>query len=90
VADSYLFFRRCNLKKVIRTICILPRRTSTGNLDVTFKISYIYDFAKTMQAAVIQKHENLNIRNTGQNEEQHRNYKMLKVGGGQAYDLSSV
>jgi hypothetical protein len=31
-----------------------------------------------------------NVRNIGQGEAQHIKYKRLKLGGGQAYDLSSV
>jgi hypothetical protein len=30
------------------------------------------------------------VRNIGQGEAQHRKYKRLKLGGGQAYDHSSV
>jgi hypothetical protein len=36
-----------------------------------------------------QNHVNPNIRNIRQGEAQHRNYKRLKLGGGQAYDRSS-
>jgi hypothetical protein len=42
------------------------------------------------QAEVIQNHHNPNVRNTGQGVAQHRKYKRLKFGGGQAYDRSSV
>jgi hypothetical protein len=42
------------------------------------------------QAKVIQNHENVNVRNIGQGEAWHRKYKRLKLGGGQAYDRSSV
>jgi hypothetical protein len=31
------------------------------------------------QAAVIQNHDNENVRNIGQGEARHRNYKMLKL-----------
>jgi hypothetical protein len=41
------------------------------------------------QEEVIQNHENANVRNTGQGEARHKKYKMLKPGGGQAYDRSS-
>jgi hypothetical protein len=41
------------------------------------------------QAEVIQNHENANVRNVGQGKTQHRKYKGLKLGGGQAYNLSS-
>jgi hypothetical protein len=42
------------------------------------------------QAEDIQNHYNPNVRNIGQGEAQHRKYKWLKLGGGHAYDLSSV
>jgi hypothetical protein len=41
------------------------------------------------QAEVIQNYENANVRNVRQGEPLHRTYKRLKLGGGQAYDLSS-
>jgi hypothetical protein len=34
--------------------------------------------------------ENPNVRAIGQGEPRHRKYKRLKLGGGQAYDRSSV
>jgi hypothetical protein len=59
---------------------------------MAFKRPYIYDYITTLcrqQAEVIQNHENANVRNIGQGEPQHRKYKRLKLGGGQAYDHSS-
>jgi hypothetical protein len=41
------------------------------------------------QAEVIQNHENATVHNIGQGEPRHWKYKRLKLGGGQAYDLSS-
>jgi hypothetical protein len=38
----------------------------------------------TQQAEVIQNHENERVRSTGQGEARHRQYKRLKLGGGQA------
>jgi hypothetical protein len=40
-------------------------------------------------AEVIQKHVNEHVRRIGQGEARHREYKRLKLGGGQAYDTSS-
>jgi hypothetical protein len=40
-------------------------------------------------AQVIQNHENSHIQKSGQDEVSHRKYKGLKLGGGQAYNLSS-
>jgi hypothetical protein len=41
------------------------------------------------QADIIQNHENCHVRSIGQGEAKHRKYKRLKLGSGQAYDLSS-
>jgi hypothetical protein len=39
---------------------------------------------------IIKNHDNVNVQNTGKSEAQHRKYKILKLGGGQAYDRSGV
>jgi hypothetical protein len=60
---------------------------------VAFEIPLIYDCITKLcrqQAEVIQNHENENVRNIGQGEANHRKYKRFKLGGGQAYDHSSV
>jgi hypothetical protein len=57
------------------------------------EVLYVYDFITKLcrqQAEVILNHDNENVRNIGQGEAQHRKYKRLKLGGGQAYDRSSV
>jgi hypothetical protein len=59
---------------------------------VAFKIPYVYDFITKLcrqQAEFIQNHHNPNVRVIGQGKAQHRKYKSLKLGGGQAYDRSS-
>jgi hypothetical protein len=78
--------------KVLRTIGHFPRRTPVRELHVAFDIPYVYDFITKLcrqQAEVIQNHVNPNVRNIGQGEDQHRKYKSLKLGGGQAYDRAS-
>jgi hypothetical protein len=53
---------------------------------------YVYDFITKLcrqLAEVIQIYVNPNVRNIGQGEAQHRKYKRLKLGGGEAYDRSS-
>jgi hypothetical protein len=58
-----------------------------------FNIPYVYDYITKLcrqQAEVILNHDNENVRNIGQGEARHRKYKRLKLGGGQAYDRSSV
>jgi hypothetical protein len=61
------------------------------NLHIAFELPYLYDYVSKycrQQAEVIQTCENANIRNIGQGEPQHKKYKRLKLGGGQAYDRS--
>jgi hypothetical protein len=41
------------------------------------------------QAEVTQNHENEHVRSIGQGKARHRTYKSIKLGNGQAYDLSS-
>jgi hypothetical protein len=41
-------------------------------------------------AEVILNHENPNVHAIGQGEPRYRKYQRLKLGGGQAYDRSSV
>jgi hypothetical protein len=41
------------------------------------------------QAEVILNHVNPNIRSTEQGEAMHMKYRRLKLGGGQAYELSA-
>jgi hypothetical protein len=56
-------------------------------------IPYIYDYMTKIcrqQAQVIQNHENQNVRNIGQGESRHREYKRLKHDGGQVYDRLSI
>jgi hypothetical protein len=57
-----------------------------------FNLPYVYDYITKLcrkQAEVIQNHENEHVRGIEQGEARHRNYKKLKLGGGQAYDRSS-
>jgi len=60
---------------------------------MAFRIPYLYDIVTKLcreQATVIRNHENVNIRNIGHGKAQHRKYKRLKLGGGQAYGRSIV
>jgi hypothetical protein len=79
--------------KVLRTIGNFPRRTPVQELHKAFNIPYIYDYITKLcrqQAQVIQNHKNANVCHIGQGEARHRKHKRLKLGGGQAYDRSSV
>jgi hypothetical protein len=60
---------------------------------LAFQIPNVYDYITKLcrqQAEVIQNHDNEIVRSIGQGETPHRKYKRLKLGGGQAYDSSSV
>jgi hypothetical protein len=93
-ADTYLLKLQRLKNRVLRTIANFPRRTPVRDLHVAFEIPYVYDFITKLrgrqQAEVVQNHYNPNVRNIGQGEAQHRKYKRLKLGGGQAYDRSGV
>jgi hypothetical protein len=61
---------------------------------VVFKVPYVYDYITKLcskQAEVILNHANPTVHGIGQGEARHRNYeyKMLKLGGSQAYDRSA-
>jgi hypothetical protein len=59
---------------------------------MAFKLTYIYDYRTKLcrhKAEVVQNHENANVRSIGQGEPQHRKYKRLKLGGGQANNSPS-
>jgi hypothetical protein len=43
----------------------------------------------TLSLNCAQNHVNPNIRNIGQGKAQHRKYKRIELGGGQAYDRAS-
>jgi hypothetical protein len=56
---------------------------------VAFKIPYVYDLITKLcrQQAEIQNHHSPNVRVIGQGSAQHRKYKRVELGGGQAYEL---
>jgi hypothetical protein len=49
-ADSHLVKLQRLQNKVLRTIGNLPRRTPVRDLNVAFKIPYVYYYIKIMQA----------------------------------------
>jgi hypothetical protein len=78
--------------RVLRAIGNLRRSTPVRDLHLAFKIPYVYDYITKLcrrHAEVILNHENPNAHAIGQGEPRHRKYR-LKLGGGQAYDRSSV
>jgi hypothetical protein len=91
-ADTHLIKLQRLQNKVLRTIGNFPRRTPVREIHMAFHLPYVYDYMTKLcrqQAEVILSHGNENVRYTGQGEARHRKYKRLKLGGGQAYDLSS-
>jgi hypothetical protein len=88
--DNHLLKFQGLQNKILRTIGNFPMRTPVHDLQMAFKLPYIYDYITKLcrqQAEVIQNREN--VLNTGQGERRHRKYKRLKLGGSQAYDRSS-
>jgi hypothetical protein len=85
-ADNHLLKLQRLQNTVLCTIGKFLRCTLVRDLHMAFKPPYIYG---RHQAEVKQNHENSIVRNIGQGEHGHRKYKILKVGGGQAYDCSS-
>jgi hypothetical protein len=82
--------RRIEIGNVSRTRT--GSRFAYGSQTSVCVYIYIYDYLTKLcrqQAEVIKNHENANVRNVGQGEPRHREYKRLKLGGGQAYDRSS-
>jgi hypothetical protein len=78
---------------VLRSLGNLVRRTPVRDLQLALKIPYVYDYITKLcrrQAEVILNYENPNVCAIGQGEARHRKHKRLKLGGGQAYDRSSV
>jgi hypothetical protein len=92
-ADTHLMKLQRLQNRVLQAIGNLDRRTPVRDLHLAFKIPYVYDYITKVcrrRAEVILNHENPNVRATGQGEARHRKPKRLKLGGGQAYDRSSV
>jgi hypothetical protein len=78
--------------KVLRTIGNFPRCTPVRDLHTAFSLQRVFDYNTNLcrkQAEVMQNHENEHVCGTGQGEARHRKYKRLKLGGSQAYDLST-
>jgi hypothetical protein len=79
--------------RVLYAIGNIDRCTSVYNLQVAFKIPYMYGYIIKLcnkLAEVIQNHLNPNVHGTGQGEAVHRKYKKLKLGSGHACDHLGV
>jgi hypothetical protein len=91
-ADTHLLKLQRLQNRVLCATGKLDRSTLVRELQVGFKIPYIYDYITKLcrtQADVILSHVNLNVRGIGHGEAMHGKYKILKPGGGQAYDRSA-
>jgi hypothetical protein len=87
-ADNHLRLQN----KFLRTIGNLARRTPVRDLHVVYQLRtymIIQQNYAGKKAEVIHNHGNANVLTTGQGEPRHSTFKMLKVGGGEAYDRSS-
>jgi hypothetical protein len=65
-ADNHLLKLQCLQNKVFCTTGNFPRHTSIHDLQMAFKLPYIYDYITKLcrqQAEVIQNHENANVYN---------------------------
>jgi hypothetical protein len=92
-ADTHLMKLQCLQNRVLCAIGNLDRSTPVRDMHLAFKIPYMYDYITKLcrrQAEVILNHENPNVRAIGQGDPRHRKYNRLKLGGGQAYNRSSV
>jgi hypothetical protein len=92
-ADTHLMKLQRLQNRVLRAAGKFDRRTPVRDLHLVFKIPYVYNYIIKIcrrPAEVILNHENPIVRATGQGEPTHRKYKTLKLGGGQAYERSSV
>jgi hypothetical protein len=92
-ADTHLMKLQRLQNRVLRAIGNLDSRTQIRDLNLAFKIPYVYDYVTKLcrrQVEVILNHENPNVPAIGQEEARHRKHKGLKLGGCEAYDDSSV
>jgi hypothetical protein len=87
-AGTHLLKLQCLQNRVLRATGNIDRRTPVRELQVAFKIPYVYDYITKLcstQAEVILNHVNPNVHGEARN----RKYKRRKLGGGQAYDRSA-
>jgi hypothetical protein len=92
-ADTQLLKLQLLRNKVHRTTDNFPRSTPDRELHKAFNIPYIYDYITKLcrqQVKIIQCHENANVRHIDKAKLNTEKCMSLKLGGGQAYDRSSV
>jgi hypothetical protein len=91
VADAHLLKLQHLQNRVLCAVGNPDMHRPVYELHVAFKIPYVYDCITKLystQAEVILNCVNLNVHGIGQGEARHGTHKRLKLGGGQAYDLS--
>jgi hypothetical protein len=80
------------LKNAVPAIGNLDRCIPVRELQVAFKIPYMYDHITELcrtQAEVILNHVNPNVHVIGRGEARWRKYKGLNFGGSQSYNHSA-
>jgi hypothetical protein len=77
--------------KILGTTGTFTRHTLIRDLQMAFKLPYIYYYItkSCSQQQVIQNPENAHVPNIAQGEPRHRKYMKHILGSGQAYDRSS-
>jgi hypothetical protein len=75
-------------KIALTTVCE-NLRSNSSPVHTTIRELGITWITRTRRLAVIQNHQNPNVRAIGEGEAIHRKYKRLKLGNGQAYHRSS-
>jgi hypothetical protein len=91
-ADAHLLKLQRLQNRVLRAAGNLDRWAPARELHEALQIPYVYNYTTKYcrtQAEVILNHVNPNVRGIGQGEARHKNYRRVKLGGGQAYDRSA-
>jgi hypothetical protein len=90
-ADAHLLELQRLQNRVLCAIGNLDRFILVREMHVAFKIPYVYNYRTKLcrtHAEVVLNHRNPIVLGTGQGEAVHREYKRLKLDGGQAYNRS--
>jgi hypothetical protein len=81
-ADTHFLKLQRLQNRALRATGNLDRCPPVRELNVVFKIPYVYDYITKLcmtQAAVILNHVNPNVRGTGQGEARHKKYKRFNL-----------
>jgi hypothetical protein len=83
-ADTHLIKLQPLQNKIRYTIFYFPRCTRVHEMHMVFHLTYAYDYMTKecrQQEEVILNYGDVNVRNIGQGEFQHRNYRLKFRGG---------